>query len=34
MPKEKVKTGDIQDDYDSPWKEALEIYFKDFDLCG
>ena len=30
MPKAKNKAYSIQDDYDSPWKEALEIYFTDF----
>jgi len=30
MPKGENKTFEIQDDYDSPWKEALEIYFTDF----
>ena len=30
MPKNKVKKLGSSDDYDSPWKEAIEIYFKDF----
>ena len=30
MPTAKNKAHNIQDDYDSPWKEALEIYFTDF----
>ncbi len=25
-----IKQSNLPDDYDSPWKEALEIYFKDF----
>lgn len=30
MPQESVNTEKPQDDYDSPWKEALEIYFQEF----
>ena len=30
MTKDNVKNSNSSDDYDSPWKEALEVYFKDF----